>query len=331
MNLQDLAIEKSQAKSYTIKQKLLGSVSSFVKGPAQAYLNHTWGLLGSFFGAIGFTCISATNNYLDFHQQKQNLVNCYRDELAVLLKRDRQSITLADLKDYIAQPGAQRTPIAVDYANLNTGERAAQIKSFLKNIVISAAVTAFVSLSGASLGMMMYAAIGAITLSCDIIGDTLLEKWQAQQKPTSVPFVKYIQVEMAKGIVDPQKLFQYAIQANPQIENFVKKTFNENYNTLSYQKKIQVIDMLGMRDQMERMAADLNNGTIRATELPFLLAGQNSPSTHLANYASPRTQEVTRSVETAAQLDVAQGPANKVHSARLEAELQERVPSLQIH
>jgi len=93
MLLEDVNRVRSQSQSYTMKQKLLQSLSSFVRGPAQAYLYQTLGLLGAGAAAIGFAGVSLLTNKLNASAQRDALTNTYRDELAVMLGKDRKAIT----------------------------------------------------------------------------------------------------------------------------------------------------------------------------------------------------------------------------------------------
>jgi hypothetical protein len=181
----------------------------------------------------------------------------------------------------------------------------------------------FAALTGPAfaISMMGYLSIGAITLTLDIVGDTLLEKWQNAQHQPSIYFVRAIQAEMSRGPVQPTRLMEYSVAATPQLQSAIRKTFDEDYSSLSYQKKNQAIQMLGFTEPLKKITTDLNDGKIRASELPFLLAGKDSPSTNFSIYTEPKKISVEQSAKTAKQPNQPMHenvPAAVVNSATLE-------------
>lgn len=316
MLLQDIQREKSDAKEFGIKQKLLQSVSSFVRGPAQAYLQNTLGIVGGALSAFGFIAVSAVANHIGFSIQRRKLLNDYRDELAILKGKDRNLIDETDLEQYLLHAGASQSPIAIDAAIINRNERATQSKSLLKNIAISLSVLTFAALAPQSLvvSMMGYVIIGAMTTGIDIVAEHMLEKWQGAQRPTGSAFIRYIANEMAKEPMTPAKLFEHVVYARPEVGKAVRQKLGEEYAGLSYEKKRAIIEQLGFAAPLQHLAEDLNHGKIRPSELPFLLAGMDSPSTALVGYMpSSSAVSVTTGYEKSAIISHA--PNNQVHEA----------------
>jgi hypothetical protein len=328
MLLQDIQREKNDAKGFTFKQKLLQSVSGFVRGPAQSYLKVEYGFLGGGLSALGFLAVSATANYLGFSKEKHDLLNNYRDELALLLHKDREAVTFDDLKTYASQASPSVSPIADDYAIICRNERAMQLKSLLKNAAISVAVIGFAALApGLAVNMMGFAIVGAISLAIDVTAEDKFEKWTAVQRQTGSRFARGIQFEMSKGPISAERLFEYTAQARPAMVAPVKNNLHEDYATLSFEKKQMVMQKLGVAESMKQIAADLNHGKIRPSELPFLLVGMDSPSTPIRNYTgrlgvatpSPAEKVLPATVAPLAQ------PKTLVHTPQLESTI-ERQP-----
>lgn len=287
MLLQDIQREKSDEKEFTFKQKLLKSVSGFVRGPAQYFLKVHYGWLGGGLSALGFLTVSAITNYLGFSKEKHDLLNNYRDELALLLRKNREAVTFDDLKSYASHVSPSASPIADDYAIVCKNERATQLKSLIKNVAISAAVIGFAALApGFAVNMLGYAIVGAIALAIDVTAEDKFEKWTAVQRQTGSRFVRGIQFEMSKGPISAERLFEYTAQARPAMVATVRSGLHEEYATLSFEKKQMVMQRLGVSESMKKVAADLNHGKIRPSELPFLLVGMDSPSTPIRSYTA---------------------------------------------
>ena len=348
MLLQDIQREKNDSKDHKVKQDLLQSVSGFVRGPAQVYFKAKFGLVGGTLSAVGFIAISAIANHIGFTAQRRNLLNTYRDELALVLHKDRDALNERDLLNYVAQPDNAKSPIVADFDILKKNERATQTKSLIKNILISASVFMFAAVSafaaapasaaavaalgaaeaGFALSMMGYVVIGAITKAIDILSENVLEKWQSTQPVTGFGFTRKIQGEMARERVGPEKLFEYAIHVHPQWSAAIRNNLNEDYATLSYEKKLAVIEKLGVANEINRIAEDLNHGKIRPSELPFLLAGMDSASTQFASYRKPAeaVTPITGAQESVLQKQaaVANTPGAQVRDAVIQGQAHER-------
>jgi hypothetical protein len=323
MLLQDIQREKNETKGFTFKQKLLQSVSGFVRGPAQSFLQANFGWLGGGLSALGFLAVSATANYLGFSREKHELLNNYRDELALLLRKDREAVTFEDLESYASKASPSVSPIADDYAIICRNERATQLKSLLKNALISTSVIAFAVFAPQSLviGMMGYAIVGAIALAIDVTAEDKFGKWTAEQRQTGSRFVRGIQSEMARGPISAERLFDYTAQARPAIVASVKNTLHEDYATLSFEKKQMVMQQLGVAESMKQIAADLNHGIIRPSELPFLLVGMDSPSTPIRKYTGKLTAPIPATEREMAPAPLAPPtqPETLVHTPQLES------------
>ncbi len=320
MLLQDIQRERHDAKEYTLKQKLLQSVMGFVRGPIQAYLQVNHGFLGSSLGAMGILAVSTLGNHFGFSAQRRNVVNVYRDEIAIALNKERESINEADMEQLARMPAYANSPIARDVSSIKKNERAVHTKTLFKNLAISASVIPFAMLVAETItvGMIGYAIIGAMSSVIDILAENMLEKWQGAQQPTAASFIGHIRNEMTKGSVEPAKLFEYAVHARPEIAQAVRSHTNEEYSSLSFEKKNLVIEKLGFSHMVEAIARDLNHGTIRPSELPFLLVGMDSPSTSFSSYKNASKAFVAPSENmAAAKQQSASQPNSLIHSVEL--------------
>ncbi len=288
MLLQDIQREKSDAKQFGAKQKLLQAVISSLRGPMQAYLKVTFGLFAGLAGAVVSTAFSAAGNYIGFNAQRRAAVNAYRDELALLVGKDRDTITEDDMRQFVAKN--PQNPIATDLALINYNQAAIQKKSLTKNLLISAAVLPFAALFPVfATTIAGFAVITAIGTALDLVTEDMLERWQVAQRPLGSAFARQIHNELSRSKVLPTRLMEYVVQTNPQIADVIRKNTGEEFNSISLEKKETVMQKLDMLALLQKIADDLNHGKIRPSELPFLLAGLDSPSTPIRNYIGKST------------------------------------------
>lgn len=316
MLLEDAERAKAQTENYSLKQKVLQGVSSVVRGPVQAYAWQAFGAIAAGFAAIGFIGVSMIANRLNATAQLDAMTNTYRDELAILLNKDRNAVTMKDLKQAALSAPAD-SPIRGDFENILTTQKATQIKSLVKNLAISAAMIGFAAIGGSIvMNMMGFAVIGGIALAIDLVTENTLGKWQQKQSPSNASFVNQISAEMSRELVSPTRLMEYSAVKNPQLQKAIHQKFHADYATLSFKEKHEALTMFGQSPFLEAIARDLNDGRIRPSELPFLLSGTDSPSTSHASYHSKISAQTTPTV-SGATADVSYAPALQVTASEL--------------
>jgi hypothetical protein len=330
MLLEDAERAKAQTITYSLKQKVLQGVANFVRGPAQAYAMQTFGSIAAGFSALGFIGISMALNRLNANAQLDSVTNIYRDELALILDKDRNAIMAEDFKQ-AALSAPANSPIRNDFEIIRTIQNATQIKSLVKNLAISAAVIGFAAVGGGLvMNMMGFTVIGGLALAIDLVTENTLGRWQQKQTPTSASFVDRIQVDMTRGIVSPSRLMEYSAIKNPELQKIIHDKFNSDYSTLSFKQKQEAITMVGQKEFLEAIARDLNDGRIRPSELPFLLSGNDSPSTSYASYHSVTAPKAKPAAANVAP-DVLHSPAMQVTASELKGSLTNMSRNVVLH
>lgn len=329
MLLEDVDRLKAQRESFSLKQKLLQSVSGIVQGPAQAaaFLSPL-GFMGSLATGAGFLALTSIGNMLHAGAEYDKLTNSYRDELARILKRDRNSITRDDLKQ-VALNLAPESPIRRDYEETKEQVAAGQKQSIIRSLGISAAVLGFAAIAGPlAMGMMGYAIIGGISLAVTLVTENTLGKWRENRTPTSAAFIDGLQNDMAKMRVGPTRLFEYCAVKNPRIKQTIRDMYHADYGSLSMMQKEAVIESLGQTQLLQTMADDVNAGRLRPSELPFLLSACDSPSTNAQAYSAYAAQTPVR--QQAAQAERS-GPSSQISSAHTFGQLSDESPERVLH
>ena len=321
MLLEDADRVRAQSDDYALKQKLIQSTASLIQGPAQALFYQMFGPVGAGAAVLSFIGLAFMGNKLNTNAQHNLLTNSYRDELAKMLGKDRGEVTDADFDD-VARNAPQDNPLRRDYEITNATAVAGQTKSLVKNLLIGVSIITFAALgSGLALSPIGFGIMSAISFSIDMLAENTLGKWQASQPPVSAIYINKIQSEMSRGMVTPLRLMAYTAQIDPKISQTIRDTYNADYNTLSFKQKHEAITMLGQQKFLTTLANDLNNGTIRASELPFLLSGQNSPTTKLTHYHNIPEKPVFN--DEASQIMQTTIPAAQISAAEPQGHVQE--------
>jgi hypothetical protein len=327
MLLEDINRRREQAEDFSLKNKFIRSVLAFVEGPIQAFLFHSFGLIAAlpaaaaFMGAYALGIRFVTNNRLD------SVTNSYRDELAQILGKSRSTITREDFAD-VAQALPSDNPIRRDYEAIRVTARTTQLQSVVRNILISAAVIGFVSVGGPwALEMVGYGIIGGGVLAIDMLVENTFGKFLQRRPTMGAGFVDHISAELSKGPVTPAKLMEFSAQTDPRIKAAIQEAFWSDYATLNFQQKQEAIAMLGQGPFLSAIARDLNEGRIRPSELPFLLSGQDSPSTPIRRYTLPPAP----AAPTHAAEAVALTPSQHIHEAEPHGPVSTLSPARVLH
>lgn len=287
MRISDITRSKSIAENLAFTNKLIGAVSGLVRGPIQAaaLVASGGGLIPAFASVAGFIGLSYTANRLGFSAQRDELVNSYRDELAIFFNKDREQVDYSDLLSAAKTDSPLGAIITRDRSIISKNESGIQTKSFLKNLAISAGVLSFAFVVGpAATGMIGYAIIGAISLAISEVGEKMSGSWQKRQPPTAASLFSNIERAMLHNRISPEQVLNVGVQLNPALANSIIQKFGSSYELLPLSKKTEAVTFVESVIDVKKLCDDLNQTKIRSSELPLLLLGQDSVSTKVDAY-----------------------------------------------
>lgn len=287
MQMSDIERSKKIAERQRFSQQLIGNAANFVRGSAQASAFATFGFLPALGVASGFVALSYLMNRVGFSAQKENTVNAYRDELSLYFGKNRDAVSYEDYTMAASRSDGFGEMLRRDSAIISSNERVIQIKSFLKNVTICAAVIGFTAMAGASVatGVMGYSIITAMALAISEVGEKVMSGWQKRQSTTGAAISQSVQNTILQGKIIPEKLLEFAVSANPSLSSAIEKTYHQSYYAMPMVKRAEVVSALADKLDFSKLAADVNEGKVRPSEVPWLLLGKNSLSTSASSYS----------------------------------------------
>jgi hypothetical protein len=327
MLLEDINRRRELAEDISLKHKLFATVLPFLEGTVQAFLFHSFGLIAALPAAAGFMGAWALGGQFSKNHKLDSATNSYRDELGLMLGKSRSAITREDFAD-VARALPADHPIRRDYEAIRVTARTWQLQSVVRNILISAAVMGFVSVGGAfAMEMVGFGIIGGIASGINLLVENTFGKFLQRRPTMGAGLVDHISAELSKGPITPAKLMEFSAQTNPRIKAAIQEAFWSDYATLNFQQKQEAIAMLGQGPFLSAIARDLNEGRIRPSELPFLLSGQDSPSTPIRRYTLPPAP----AAPTHAAEAVALTPSQHIHEAEPHGPVSTLSPARVLH
>lgn len=331
MQMSDIERSRRIAERQRFSQQLIGNASNLVRGSAQASAFAAFGLLPALGVASGFIALSYIMNRIGFSAQKESTVNAYRDELALYWGKNREAVSYDDYTMATSRADGFGEMLRRDSAIINSNERVIQIKSFLKNTVICAAVIGFTAIAGPSVatGVMGYSIITAMALAISEIGEKVMSGWQKRQPTTGAAISQTVQNTILQGKLAPEKLLEFAVGINPSLSNAIEKTYHQSYFAMPMVRRAEVVSALADKLDFSKLAADVNDGKVRPSEIPWLLLGKNSLSSSVLSYSRAPAQRHTNVPERVMSEDAEPKPRAQVsdvsyHGDRVISELGSR-------
>ncbi|MBY0407979.1 MAG: hypothetical protein K2Q01_09825, partial [Rickettsiales bacterium] len=275
----------------TIAQFISGTVGSVLQAVVGREIAQD---IGAFAGAFGNRLIglagmglaagvSAGFSQMDYIHQKRNIRDLYKDELAARLKKPPSQVTVQDMEEL-----AKTTPVLEEELT-----RARRQRNFAVPLAVVATLASFALVTFAlpaavaGLGLPALSGVGgflvktlvsmagyyAVRTPLQAIGKKTLGLYDE----TANDRIFDIKTAHEKGVtVTPEQVVGVFVRANDVLDRALVKTFGKPYDELSPTEQKQAVSILRHQVPAEKLAADINTGAIKATELAFAASDQKS-------------------------------------------------------
>jgi hypothetical protein len=98
--------------------------------------------------------------------------------------------------------------------------------------------------------------------------------------PSQIKYIEHLQSRVnpkkPDSYISQEQIFKVFLKANPDVANRIKAENGNQFSKLTDEQRILVLQKAGKELGLEQITADINNGTIRAQELAFLVQGETS-------------------------------------------------------
>lgn len=272
-----------------VSQGVAGSVGNVLQFIVGAELARN---LGSVAGAIGGSIVgltglglaagvSASFIQMDYVHQKRNLTEWYRKELADRHGKSPDKVTVADLEKEAEHNHTIHEAL----------RRARKQRNFLVPLAVVATLASFAVASFALPAMIAAAGLPALTGIAGFLAKTViamgayyavkapLQAWGGHrfglydETPNDRIALLHRAHEHGETIT-PEQVLGALAAANPKIGKLVEGRTGKPFGQLTVQEQQQTAQALGDLLPLAKMAQDINDGTMRVTQLAFMAEGE---------------------------------------------------------
>lgn len=97
---------------------------------------------------------------------------------------------------------------------------------------------------------------------------------------SQIKYIEHLQSRVnqkkPETFVSQEQVFKVFLKANPEAADRIRAENGNDFGKLSAEQRILVLQKAGKEVNLEQITADINNGTIRAQELAFIVQGDSS-------------------------------------------------------
>jgi hypothetical protein len=228
--------------------------------------------MGAMVGGAGVAAASSLIvSQLEYNGKKSDLADLYKKEIAAQLGKSEKKVDTDDLE-------------SVGQVNRVFGEELAQAKKE-RNVSIGAIFLATMGSVGAAIFLLP---VGAGWLATTVVATlgymvvkTPLEKlgkalFNIDEKSVSDRIEEISKEHETGKVISRERVFSVFVHANPKLDAFIENRYGKKFEKLTAAEKMAITESIGSQLGVARLADDINQGRIRATELAFAVDGKVS-------------------------------------------------------
>lgn len=242
------------------------------------------GTSGTMFGLVVMPLVvgvSAVLAQIEHQHYRDNLRDEFGDEIAAKTGKQRSQVVDSDLDVAAKENKALRRSLENSRKDRNN----LVILSIISSVVSMAAVK-FLSGIGLPLagldetlaGMMIKVAAGVGTyLTVKRPLHWLVDRINGLEEPTVADKSVTLARAHEKGVtISQEKLFELYMDASPELGKAIKQEYGKAYEKMNRRMREVVLQEYGAMIGLPEIAADINAGRVKATELAFAAYGEQS-------------------------------------------------------
>lgn len=235
---------------------------------------------GQAVGGAGLAALTGTVvSYLEYRNQKIELKDAYKKEIATKLGKAEKDITVTDLEFMGDRNRTIRGQLVKARKERNLGIGVITVAT------LAAVVTALLITSGlgvpAAGGFIHWLATTAVaTLAYMAIKAPIkkvAEKLFGVDRKTTHERIEEIHKDHEAGkVISNERVFAVFAHANPEVDQFIKGRYGKEFDKLKVADKMTIASVLGTRLNITQITDDINQGRVQASELAFTVDGDYS-------------------------------------------------------
>jgi hypothetical protein len=251
---------------------------------AASFIGSTPGMVAI---AVGSVAWNVFTRHISQQRYEQNMLQFYSDEVAAAVDKSADEITVDDLKKaaygdpYHDIPRNEVLSYALDR------QKAKSWLSFGVAVVAGLATFGLIyaglpgaveHILGGSQNMLANFSTSIVAFTSSFIINNGMEA--AIAKVSNITRLsahdRILRVERTQSRgkdVGPTQVLDVFISANPTLEKRLRSEHKKRYSSMNHSEKTSVMEALGLTQFMTRLAEGLNNESIDATELAFIVNG----------------------------------------------------------
>lgn len=251
--------------------------------------------VAAFVGIGSTAALSAGLTQMDYMHKREKVKDFYQEELAAKLKKSPEKVTTTDLDTLAKENHTVSEEMNRAQRQRNFGVGLSFLASMASLAVVSIVVTPILADPALFAGVSEILAHGAkLAISAVVglltyntvkeplhwIGDKLFD---LDAKTTHDRIVSLTHDRAAGKIISREQVLAVFADANPQLEQYIKARYGDEFDNLALAVKQQATEELSRIVPVDQLVTDINSGKINVSELAFAVEGKISGVEHKGN------------------------------------------------
>lgn len=235
--------------------------------------------------------VSATLTQMDYIHRKDNIKDMYKDEIACRMQKPLKKVNLDDLDtlakenrvvgEELKQIKKQRT-FGVGLSFIASMAALSMVVLALPEIVaaVTGAATGAIAMEGLGTvgGLLLKGLVGLVTYNAvkEPLHHLADKLFNLDYTTTHDHIVKLKKGRDAGLVITPDQVLSVFASAHPELDHMIKREYGAKFDGLDAEKRMQATRELSKVIPLEKLANDINSGSVNVTELAFAVEGQIS-------------------------------------------------------
>jgi hypothetical protein len=227
------------------------------------------------------------------HSLYRFITNVFSDELVQLTGISKSDLTPEKVKEVLtAHRGDPRFAVFSEVQSLYEQNKHNKLMlSFFSATITVGGILAGAAFGGSALGIAFLVGTGS-TLIAGVLNTYFKVNAEEADSRSVYVQIKELRQQAATQQVQPAKVLQVFLKAQPNMQAQVQQQFGKSYDEMSLGEKRQVVALYDKALHINELTAKINSGSMRPTEIAWIVYGQRTGVPERVVSVTPTQQDV---------------------------------------